>query len=235
MGVPGSRCGRLLMAGSVIASANQKGSGATLVCNKPTGTASGDVIVGFQSTDFGLYSDMSAPAGWVLLTGNDQGSNKLHMKVWTKLAGGSEGTTYTFNQGSGEDGVVILTTLRGVDSNTAHWLYAAPAWTANSTSRVAASVAGAQPGSVLLCAAVVDMNNTAASSTPPSGMIEQGDAQSNNAWTLETVASLLNPPDPTGTKTFTISSSSFFGTNGGIQSSIVIPAANNPGNFFAVL
>lgn len=222
------------MAGSVVNSASQKGSTATLVCNKPTNTAAGDVLVGYHSTDFGAYSDLSAPAGWVLLTGNDQGTDKLHLKIWTKLAGASEGTTYTFNQGTGEDGVVIITTLRGVDTNTAHWLYATPTWSANSTSRVTATVAGAQPGAVLLCSATVDMNNTAATFTPPSGMIEQADAQS-NAWTASTVASLLAPPDPTGTKTFTVSNGTFFGTNGGIQSAIVIPPATAAGNFFAAL
>lgn len=221
------------MAGSVVAAASQKGSTATLVCNKPTGTAAGDVLVAFQANDFGTQAALTAPAGFVLLTELDRGTDLLHFKLWTKLAGGSEGTTYTFNQTSSDDGVVIIVALRGVDTNTAHWFWATPIWAANSTSRVTAAVAGAQPGAILVCSAMVDMNNTAATFTPPSGMIEQGDAQS-NAWTVETVATLLNPPDPAPAKTFTVSSSSFFGTNGGIQASIVVPPASGPGSFFAM-
>ncbi|MFC9436911.1 hypothetical protein [Nocardia sp. NPDC057030] len=233
MGVHGLRPDGLLMVASVVNSANQQGSGATLVCNKPTNTASGDAMIAWHGNDFGTYSELTAPAGWTLLTGLDRGTNLLHQKIWTRIAGASEGTTYTFNQGSGEDGVVIITTLRGVDTNTAHWLYAAPVWSANSTSRVAPTVVGPQPGGVLLCSTMVDMNNTAATFTPPSGMTEQADAQS-NAWTAESVASLLNPPDPTGTKTFTVSSSNFFSTNGGIECSIYVPPATGPEQFFVM-
>jgi len=218
---------------SVVNSASQKGATATLVCNKPTNTASGDMMVAWHGNDAGTYSAMTAPTGWVLLTGLDRGTDLLHQKIWTKAAGGSEGTTYTFNQGSGDDGIVIITTLRGADTNTAHWLYATPVWSANSTSRVAPTVVGAQPGGVLLCSTLVDMNNTAATFTPPSGMIEQADAQS-NTWAAQSVASLLSPPDPTGTKTFTVSSSNFFSTNGGIECSIVVPAATGPEQFFAM-
>jgi len=221
------------MAGSIVNSASQKGSGTTLVCNKPTNTASGDMLIAWHGNDAGTYAAMTAPSGWVLLTGLDRGTDLLHQKIWTKAAGGSEGTTYTFAQGSGDDGVVIITTLRGVDAVTAHWLYATPVWSANSASRVAPSVAAAQPGGVLLCSSMVDMNNTAGSYTPPTGMTEQADAQS-NTWTVESVASLLSPPDPSGTKSFTVSSSSLFTGHGGIECSIIVPPATGPEQFFAM-
>jgi hypothetical protein len=222
------------MGGSVVAAANQKGATTTLVCNKPTGTASADVMLAWHGNDAGTYAAMTAPAGWTLLTGLDMGTDLLHQKIWYRQAGGSEGTTYTFNQGSGDDGVVIVVTCRGVDATAAHWLWATPVWSANSTSRVAASVAAAQPGGILLCSSMVDANNVAASYTPPTGMTEQGDAQS-NTWTTESVATLLNPPNPSGTKTFTVSTSNLFTGHGGIEFSIILPPATGPGQFFAML
>lgn len=225
------------MAGSVVAAASQSGDTSSLTVSKPTGTADGDLMFGFQCSDYGTYANLTAPAGWSLLTGLDRGSNLLHFKVWSKVAS-SEGASYVFPQGSSVDGVIILATLRGVDTTAANWLYATPAWAANSTSRVAASVSGAASGAVLLCSSMVDMNDTVASFTPPSGMTEQADKQSNH-WALETVATLLSPSNPTGTKTFTCSSSSFYSTNGGIEFSIVIPqtptAPTTAGNFFAMM
>lgn len=220
------------MALSVVAAASQKGTTTNLSVTKPTGTADKDKLIGFQATDAGTYSQLTAPAGFNLLTGLDKGTDALHFKLWEKTAA-SEGSSYSFGNGNGNDGIIILVAVRGADLNTAHWFYNTPAWTANSTSRVADSLTGAQPGALLLCSAVVDMNNTAATYTPPSGMTEQADVQS-NTWTAMSVASLLAPPDPTGTKTFTVSSSAFFGSTGGIQSSLIIPAATNAANFFAL-
>lgn len=223
------------MAGSIVAAASQSGDTATLTVSKPTGTANGDLMLGFQCSDYGTYANLTAPAGWNFLTGLDRGTNLLHFKVWYRVASG-EGASYGFPQGSGVDGVIILVTLRDVDTTAGNWLYATPTWAANSTSRVAPSVSGAASGAVLLCSTLVDMNDTAATFTPPSGMTEQADRQSNQ-WVVETVASLLNPANPTGTKTFTCSSSNFFSTNGGIEFSIVVPqtAASVTGSFFAMM
>lgn len=218
---------------AVVATAFQKGDTSTLTCNKPTGTLDGHMMVAFQGLDYSTYASMTAPAGWALLTGNDQGDSLMHMKIWTKLAS-SEGASYVFNQGSPGDGVVIITTLSGADTNTANWIYNL-VWTANSTSRVAPSIASVAD-SVLLCSATVDMNNVAATMTPPSGMTERADTQS-NLWIVGSVASLANPTNPTGTKTFTVSSSNFYASVGGHQSSIVVPppaASVASGNFFSM-
>lgn len=222
------------MAGSIVAVASAASDTSTLTVTKPSGTADTNKMLAFQCSDWGTYAGLTAPAGWALLTGLDRGSNNLHLKIWTKTAS-SEGANYAFPQGSGVDGCCSIVTLSGVDNNVANWLYATPDWAANSTSRVAATVSGAAAGAVLLCSALVDMNNVAATWTPPSGMTEQVDVQSNH-WISQSVASLLSPANPTGTKTFTVSSGTFVGTTGGIQWSVVIPATPVPptGQFFAL-
>ncbi|MFG1794116.1 hypothetical protein [Nocardia sp. NPDC049149] len=209
---------------SVVAAASAGGP-TPVVCNKPTGTASGDVMIAIHFTDNDTLSAMTAPAGWTLLTSLDRGSSLEHIKIWTKTAGGSEASTYSWAQGpSGTtDGCVTIITLRDADPSTANWLYATPVWAANSATRVAPTVVGAPAGSVLICTANVDMNNTSATMTHPSGMTELSDVQS-RTWAVQGVASLLLPPNPTGTKTFTVSSSTFNASKGGIEWSVVVPA-----------
>lgn len=209
------------------------GSGSTLVCNKPTNTAQGDMLLAWQGDDDGQLSSISPPSGWTTLTSVDMGINATHFKLYYKLAGSSEGSTYTFNQNVGTDGVLTTMALRNVDTNAAHWLYAAGA-TANSTSRVCSSLTRVPGGGVLLCSAMADMNNTAVTITQPTGMAKQSGIQS-STWTAMSVATLLCPPDPSATRTFTLSSSTQFGTGLGIQSSLFIPAAVNEGQFFCVL
>lgn len=212
------------VAGSVVAAASAGANATPVTCNKPTGTASGDLMFAFQMTDFGAYTDMAAPAGWTLLTGLDRGSNLMHLKIWYKAAGGSEASTYAFPQSTGDvDGCTTIVTLRNVNTSSGTWLWATPAWTANSGTRTAPSVSGAGSGAVLLCHACVDMNNVASGGwTPPSGMTEQSDVQS-RTWATQSVATLLGPANPSGTKAFTVSSNQNSGF-GGIEWAVVIPA-----------
>ncbi|WP_157251032.1 hypothetical protein [Nonomuraea typhae] len=84
-------------------------------CAKPSGVVSGDVLVAFQAGDWGTASAMATPTGgttWQLLTSRDAGENALHSKVWWKVAGGSEPSTYGFTQASASDGVVIIAAVR---------------------------------------------------------------------------------------------------------------------------
>lgn len=89
---------------------------------KPTGTASGDVLVAIQSGDWGAATSMGNPTGgssWgsaiVSLT---QGTNTLHTKAWIKTAGGSEPSTYGFTQASSSDGVAMVFCIR--DATNSH-------------------------------------------------------------------------------------------------------------------
>lgn len=214
------------MAGSVVASASIGGGTTSLTCAKPTGTASGDVMVAFQSGDWATLAGMTAPTGWSVVGSQDQGSNNQHMKVWVKTAGGSEGSSYAFVQGANSDGTVTIVTTRGT---TATGILSAFTFDNNgSTTRTAPSVTGATSGAVLLCAAMVEGTGDASQTTtwtPPSGMTEQGDIQSQGLWTSQGVASLLGPASPSGTKSFTSSQAPGNGV-GGIQATIIVLASS---------
>lgn len=89
---------------------------------KPTGTASGDIMVAIQSGDWGAATSMGNPTGgasWgsaiISLT---QGTNTLHTKAWIKTAGGSEPASYGFTQASSSDGVAMVFCIR--DAQNAH-------------------------------------------------------------------------------------------------------------------
>ena len=91
-------------------------------CSKPAGTVSGDILVAFQSGDWGSSSSMGNPTGgtsWgsAILSRSD-GVNTLHTKAWIKAAGGSEPSTYGFTQASSSDGCVVIACIR--DASTAY-------------------------------------------------------------------------------------------------------------------
>lgn len=210
------------MAGSFVNFAQAPGATSPRTCNKPTGTTSGDVMVAFHSCDFGTLAAMTGPAGWTLLDSFDTGSNNVHYKLWTKTAGGSEAATYDFAQGSGADGVVIIITLRGVDEAGAV-LGTTTSAAQSGTTFTAPSVTGTWPtDSVLLSFCMNEPNNVASTYTAPSGMTESGDGQS-TTWNCASAAYLLNPTDPTGTKTFTTSQSSWAAANA-LRQSVVFKA-----------
>lgn len=207
---------------AVVGVASASGTATSLAPAKPSGTAQGHVMIAYQCSDWGAYTALTAPSGWTLLTGLDRGQDNLHLKIWTKVAGSSEPSSYSFAQGSGVDGCVTIVTVRNANASTGSWLFATPAFAAASASRIAPSVTGAGAGAILLCSSLIEPQNTACSYTPPSGMTERADVQS-TTWVTQSVASLDGPANPTGTKTFTASGT--LSTVGGIEWSVVIPAA----------
>ncbi len=102
----------------------------SFTCAKPSGTASGDILVAFQAADWGSASSMGNPTGgssWGSpVVSLDVGANALHVKVWIKTAGGSEPASYGFTQPTFSDGVVFVAAVRDAtlsyvtDSDTNH-------------------------------------------------------------------------------------------------------------------
>jgi hypothetical protein len=208
------------MAGSIVNTTFLANSSAnsTMTVNAPASMVDGDVIVAFCCSDWGTHAVMTAPAGFNIVTEYDGGANKMHLKVWLKTAS-AEGSTYTFGCDTASDQCAIITAVRGVTVTGA----IANTTFANDTSatRVSPSLAGATAGAVLLCGAGKDGDGTTPCTwTPPSGMTEQADVQSPANYTNMTVASLLGPSDPTGTKSFvsTLAATSI----GGAQWSLVL-------------
>lgn len=82
---------------------------------KPSGTVSGDILIAFQTSDWGTANQIGTPTGggtWLPLTSRTQGSYTLHTKVWWKVAGGSEPSNYTFSQGVDSDGITVIACIR---------------------------------------------------------------------------------------------------------------------------
>jgi hypothetical protein len=208
--------------GTVVASASISGTSNTITCSKPTGTAEGDVMLAVQSGDFNDHDLMTSPLAWQPLFEYDVGFDSLHVKGWTLTAGASEPASYDFTQGTGSAGVVTIVAMRGVVEAGVRFEIALD--TGTTASRPAPSVEGAVDGSILLCGATTDPG-AARSWTPPTGMTEQADMQSSTA-TTHSVASLLDPGDPTGTKSFTLSGTT--AAPGGIQWSAVFPMPPDP-------
>ena len=101
-------------------------NGTSIVCTKPTGVASGDLILmvgmGFLSTE-----TSSNPTGFTLVK---DGAN--FTTLFARLADGTEGSSFSFTFGSNGDGIGMCVAIRGsaATSATAGWFDPAtfPAW-----------------------------------------------------------------------------------------------------------
>ena len=214
------------MAISVVASNSAVGA-ATMTVTKPTGTADGDLMVAVTSCDnVGTYAALGAPAGWTLRGGLDSGANKSPVKVFTKTAA-SEGASYAFTCSSGEDGVGIITTLRGVTTNIADWVFSFSFDATTGTTRTAPSVSGV--GELLLSYAMISQNGASSTVTIPSGMTVCD--TDGTGYVAAGLAYLASPSNPTGTKSWTFGHTADFG---GVTASILLaqPATTNTTNFF---
>jgi hypothetical protein len=206
----------------LVGAASIGGNAASLSCPKPGGTDSvTDQLIAWHTNDDGLYSSLTA-AGWTLLAGRDQGTSEMHTKLWARLPDAS--ASYAFATGS-EDCCVTIATVRGA-APFASWII--PPLTGsmtNSTTRTAPSVpAGPTTGALLFSYASAAPLDTAATWTPPAGMTEIADVQS-RTHAIHGVAVLADPPIPTGERTWTCSTSTFWNTSGGIGASVLIPPA----------
>lgn len=79
---------------------------ASFTCAKPSGTVLADVLVAFQQQGVGSVGDLTTPSGWTLLTSVPD-PNGGAAKVWWKVAGSSEPSTYSFTQNTGTSLVAI--------------------------------------------------------------------------------------------------------------------------------
>ncbi|MBB6556134.1 phage tail domain-containing protein [Nonomuraea rubra] len=77
------------------------GSGPSVNCSRPTGTVQGDILLAWQSDTTGALTDMTTPTGgaaWTLLIsrGDTNSGSDIRTKIWWKVAGASEPSTYGF-------------------------------------------------------------------------------------------------------------------------------------------
>lgn len=77
---------------------------------KPSGAAAGDILIACQTVRFGSMNDMGTPTGgatWQLLAQRVT-SGELGTKIWWKIAGGSEPSSYVFTQELVDGACVIV-------------------------------------------------------------------------------------------------------------------------------
>lgn len=142
---------------------------------KPTNTAEDDVMVcwGMKGS---LSGDVTLPSGWTELDHIATTSNKDVFLGW-KLAGASEPSTYDFVSdavGSGTDGLVFISTFRGIDTASpldvtyaqgSHFLDDTDA----DSSPASPTITIATTGAATIATVLTTSNGSTASFTDPSG------------------------------------------------------------------
>jgi len=90
----------------------------TVAATKPTSTASGDLLVAFAYAQTFGANALVPPGDWSTAQETDNISFEFESGVYYKLAGGSEGSTYTFTATGAEEITVIMLRISGVDGTT---------------------------------------------------------------------------------------------------------------------
>lgn len=98
-----------------ISSATNANVSTSLSCNKPSSTASGDLLVAHVTANNGTITS----SGWTRLAHTDGGNpNIFDTSIMYKVAGGSEPSSYSFaNNSSGAPMVITITAYSGVDTS----------------------------------------------------------------------------------------------------------------------
>ena len=175
-------------------------------CNKPAGTVEGDFMVAWH---FGYSSDagMTAPSGWSLVDSRNATGNQ-RMKVWKKMAGAGEPSSYQFAQSVvDESGIIIVTFADGGSVDVVDGLTS----TAFDNTVDCPSLTPTISNGLLVCAYNFFTGNSEASTwTPPTSMTERADIQSGgglfSSYGLSDLT--LSSASATGIKTATATKSS---------------------------
>jgi type II secretory pathway pseudopilin PulG len=98
-------------------SEGKRGSdGTSVAVNKPTGTASGNLLIAAVTTDGDTLSSLSPPSGWTLIQ-KDTYSPEVTLGVWYKVAGGSELSSYTFTWSGSQQAYGYIMRFTGNDTS----------------------------------------------------------------------------------------------------------------------
>lgn len=136
-------------------------------CNKPTGVASGDVLVAavfiYENPTAGVTTP---PSGWTLISAANAAVGNVYQRIYLKVAGGSEPSSYTWTINNDDVCAIGIGAWTGVDGTTPQDATA----TANSgtgANRAATGLTTATDGAVI---AMLSSGWTSAISAQPSGM-----------------------------------------------------------------
>lgn len=180
------------------ATSNSTSSGTSVTVTKPTGVISGDVMLAVVTHDGS--ADTITATGWTIIGAYTNGTD-INFAMYYKVAGGSEGSNYSFS---------TVSSHALAASIVAYYNVASPVFddysistNAASTSMTGTTVFGTATANMLVFLGGIT-NNSA--STPPSGMTELVDAGSTGIR-VYVAHQTLAASGETGSKVATISAS----------------------------
>jgi len=146
--------------------------GTSIPATRPVGVVAGDVLYAWHVADDAPPT--GAPAGWTSVFNG--GVATRYMRIWRKVAGASEPSSYAFTTSATASHSLVIAALAGVDTTTPEDVaFASNNQTTASSSGTAPSVTTVTPGALLLCAWDNRAGTAATSITPPAAMTEYED------------------------------------------------------------
>lgn len=196
----------------------------TITVNKPAGTVAGDRLIAIVTRDEGAGTQTSGSSLFTKLNESIV-SGRGRVQVWTRTAGGSEPSTYTFTESSGNStGTCHLFAIQDVDASA---VVVASYGNGSSTSATAPSIlssgyVGQDP--LVLTGYYIQNSYAATTFSTPSGMTAQGTILPTGNYTRAFAASIaLTGSVATGARTSTLNP-----TKPWIAVSIAIPSTGAP-------
>lgn len=193
----------------------------------PAGTAAGDVLLAVVCNTFGLISDITpGEGGWAEIHSRDGGWEDTHMKVYWRVATGSEPSSYTFNNALLAEEIVQLVTIRDAEPSLidAPWHIASSVstyWWKKALGNTAPEINRA--GQLLLCFSYIPHQVfQSLNQTPPDGMTEIRD--DDGSYSTMASAYLYDPPRPTVPRVFLPSQQPVWAAKS-VSLTILIPGA----------
>jgi predicted esterase len=174
---------------------------------RPAGTTNGDLMLLIMHADYGATSGFKVPAGFTTLATRELAANGDKQVIGYKIASG-EPSSYTITVPVDADVRADMFAITGADLNQAPIVTTATL--ASSTSTHPAPSVSPTSGRNLLLSTVSKSAGSGGQTfswTPPSGMTERSDAATNGYVTQTTATQTYDSSQPTGTRTFNLTSS----------------------------
>lgn len=212
-------------------------TGTSINATKPALLQTGDILLCYLITDIGLNAPaptITAPAGWALISGSNQGSNSsapdgFTSWVYWKLASNSEPSTWNFAQNGGSTQIIAIVTCHsGRNPNPTFITHGSVNTTGNATPVTVSDsgiTANTNDDIVVFATGDITVGTDTWGFSPPTNYTERQDTQVSfdvaTAATRDEVSS-----GATGTLSPTLTRSAGTGTSGWGIFVIAIPADN---------
>ncbi len=179
---------------------------------KPTGTASGDLLIAFAGSGLSTARKFSTPSGWTLqaedVTGGTVGGSIQNIQLFYKVAGGSEPSTYDFTPATTNlKGCVAICRVSGAEDPATTALVHVFDREGAAGSCSSPSVTPTDADSLVIRNLINVRRSSTGTVTFPSST-EQLDAKSNSLCRVA-VGSFTNGASSTGTETVTYTPTSW--------------------------